>query len=81
MDYYIDDFKNTSFIYFSNIFDGSGGIDINGLHDISTNHLVQNDYKKLVENKQISSQSQKSIIDTHLYEDIQRQVYFINLFK
>lgn len=81
MNYSIEDTKNTSFIYFSNIFDGSGGMDIDGLHDISTNHLIQNDYKKLIENKNISSQSQKSIIDTHLYEDIQRQVFFINLFK
>lgn len=79
--YSIKDFNSTDFVFFSNIFDGTGGININGYRDISTNHLVFNDYRRNIEFKAINSEEKRSELETYIFDDIERQLLFINGFK
>jgi ABC-type dipeptide/oligopeptide/nickel transport system ATPase component len=79
--YSIKDFNNTDFVFFSNVFDGTGGNNINGYRDISTNHLVFNDYRRNIEFKTINSEDKRSELETYIFDDIERQLLFINGFK
>lgn len=79
--YSIKDFNNTDFVFFSNIFDGTGGNNINGYRDISTNHLVFNDYRRNIEYKTINLEENRSELETYIFDDIERQLLFINGFK
>ncbi|WP_051951532.1 AAA family ATPase [Flavobacterium sp. ASV13] len=65
----------TDIIYFSNIFDGTPGGSISGLHDISTNGLIYEDYKNNVDQRVISPQEDHIAI--FLGEDIDRQIVLI----
>ena len=74
----IKEFSNTDFIFFSNIFDGDFEMEVEGLSDISTNYLIRNDFIKSVENKIINYEINQHQIEVHLFEEIERQIAFIN---
>jgi energy-coupling factor transporter ATP-binding protein EcfA2 len=75
----IEAFQNTDLVYFSNVFD-NGNIpgEIDGLADISTNYLTTYDFTKNRENLTLSDQS--NLLEEHRYEEIRRQLEFINNF-
>ena len=75
----IDAFENIDLIYFSNVFDnGSIPGEIDGLADISTNYLTTNDFTRNRESSTLSDQS--NLLEEHRYEEIRRQLEFINNF-
>ncbi len=78
----IDAFRDTDFIYFSNIYDASfeNDIQVKGTCDISTNFLVRNDFVKNVENGRINREVSNPI-DIHQFEEKERQIAFINRYK
>ncbi len=74
----IKDFALTDFISFSNIFDGETEMEWKGSYDISTNFLIRNDLIKNIEYKTINHESNLRQIEIHLFEEIERQIAFIN---
>ena len=71
--------KNIDFIFASNVFDNSSEIELNGLFNLSTNFLIKNDKKRLVQNH--ITQNYVNEVDTHRVEDVIRQVNFIHSYK
>lgn len=74
----VDFFNFTEFIYFSNIFDGQYHIATKGMHDISTNQLIKKDLEDDILNKRINSEYTHSEVEAYLYNDIERQISYIN---
>ncbi|KAA9038631.1 AAA family ATPase [Ginsengibacter hankyongi] len=74
----INEFASTDFISFSNIFDGELESELKGGYEVSTNFLIRNDYLKNVENRLINNETNQREIDIHLFEEIERQISFVN---
>ena len=74
----IEVLQNLDFVYFSNVFDNTLETELDGLFNISTNFLSLNDYKKNQENLRLSSDT--NILEEFRYEEIRRQLEFINHF-
>lgn len=77
----ISDFNAVDFIHFSNIFDGKQELQWSGIFELSTNYLIRNDLINNLENRIINSQVGAKEIETHIFEEIERQIAFINGFK
>ncbi|MDR7210508.1 AAA family ATPase [Flavobacterium piscis] len=67
--------ENLDIIFFSNIFDGKIEGGIKGLHNISTNCLIIDDYKFYVEQKLIKPN--ENPINIHISEEVYRQFNFL----
>jgi hypothetical protein len=74
----IHEFEAVHFIYFSNIFDGALQIALDGIYDLSTNYLIRQDLINNLENHFVNTQLPHREIESHIYEDIERQIAFIN---
>ncbi len=72
--------EECSFIHFSNVFDGTTEFEFTGLHEISTNFLIRNDLLRSHQQKLINMETNQREVETHLYEEMERQVKFINEF-
>lgn len=74
-------FDNTDLIYFSNVYDSSGGsFDLKGISDISTNNLVLLDYDRDVKNKIITVAANHNVLASYANNEIHRQINFIHKF-
>ena len=67
-------------LFFSNVFDGTYEYSFNGLKNISTNFLIRDDIKRNLENNLISSSGLYREVEQFLFEDINRQIDFVNNF-
>jgi len=76
-----DAFENTEFIYFSNIFDGQLSKESHGLKDVSTNYLLREGLNDDIVNKRISRSFKYNEVDTFIFQDIERQINYINNYK
>lgn len=73
--------NKTNFIYFSNIFDLTGGIEIKDFFDISTNYLVYGDFNTNVNNKIIERNPKNdNPLRNFMFNDVFRQIKFIHKF-
>jgi len=71
----------TNFIFFSNVFDLSGGIEIKDFFDISTNYLIYGDYNHNVKNKVIQRNAKNdNPLRNFILNDVDRQIKFIHKF-
>lgn len=68
--------ENLDIIFFSNVFDGKEGFNVKGLHNVSTNFLVHNDYRFLLEQGLIDKATDKILI--HQSQEVFRQFDFLN---
>ncbi|MBU8852745.1 AAA family ATPase [Priestia megaterium] len=75
----IDEFRNTTFVFFSNIYDGSFEEEFGQLYNISTNYLINAD--KIKVNEISSNNKEESVTVIHKQEEIKRQLFFIKEFK
>jgi len=74
-------FNQTDLIYFSNVYDMSGGsFDLQGIHDVSTNNLIWLDYDKDVKNKIITVGTNYNVLASFENNEIHRQINFIHKF-
>jgi predicted ATP-binding protein involved in virulence len=77
---YIKQYTDTSFIFFSNIYDGKDTEqEFGDLINISTNHLIRSDQQKYLEVSLDKTVKSESAI--HRNEEIKRQVFFLNSFR
>lgn len=67
---------NADYIFFSNIFDGKNEDDIVGLNNISTNFLIRQYWENMEKINMLSGE-----IETFLFQEIQRQIFFIHGMK
>jgi hypothetical protein len=73
--------NKTNFIYFSNVFDLSSGINVKDFFDISTNYLVYGDYNYNLENSIIQRNvKNENPLRNFMLNDVFRQVKFIHKF-
>lgn len=77
----IDEVEFLDLIYFSNVFDGGLEFEFDGLRNISTNFLIRNEVVKNLEYKLISPSDLHREVEQFLFEDISRQVDFVNNFE
>ncbi|WP_102979367.1 AAA family ATPase [Chryseobacterium scophthalmum] len=74
-------FDFTDLIYFSNVYDTSGGsFDLKGISDISTNNLVLLDYDRDIKNKIITVAANHNVLASFVNNEIHRQINFIHKF-
>ncbi|MBK0403057.1 AAA family ATPase [Adhaeribacter sp. BT258] len=74
----IKEFVNTSFIFFSNIFDGKDEVSLSGLNNISTNFLIRNDLIRVKESHYDYKSQAKSEVEIFQTEELQRQLDFLS---
>lgn len=67
--------KGMNVIYLSNVFDKSSDSQLSGLYNLSTNFLIKEDKRSLVERKIINNLANE--VDVHRTEDVFRQVNFL----
>ncbi len=73
--------NKTNFIFFSNIFDLSGGIKIKDFYDISTNYLIYGDYNNNLENSVfLRNAKNDNTLRNFMLNDVYRQVKFLHKF-
>lgn len=74
-------FEDTDLIYFSNVFDGMGGMELKGLHNISTNYLTYGDFDMNLKNRVIPN-NRDNVKFNPLYNyfdnELHRQISFIH---
>ncbi len=68
-------------VYFSNVFDGLFEDELEGSRNISTNFLIRNDVIRNVENKLIGRNDISKEVEQFFFEEINRQVDFVNSFQ
>lgn len=74
-------FDFTDLIYFSNVYDTSGGsFDLKGIYDISTNNLVLLDYDRDIKNKIITVATKHNVLASYANNELHRQINFIHKF-
>ncbi len=74
----INDFQATTFVHFSNVFDGKLEYGNRGLKDISTNYLITDDHRQESNLKHIDSNTNQ--LDSFFGREIERQIDFVNYF-
>jgi hypothetical protein len=77
----IDETQHLDLIFFSNVFDGGLEYEFEGSRNISTNFLLRNDVKNNLENKLINASDLHREVEQFLFEEISRQVDFVNNFE
>ena len=74
-------FDDTDIIYFSNIFDNSGGMELSGLYNISTNYLINGDFENNLQNRIIpndKSNAKYHAVYNYFTNEFDRQISFIH---
>ncbi|HEV8513180.1 MAG TPA: AAA family ATPase [Cyclobacteriaceae bacterium] len=80
----IDELVETDFVFLSNVFDNVVQYEFQGLHNLSTDFLLKNDLKakaELINTWGINLMAANSEIDFHKFQDLHRQLEFINANK
>lgn len=76
-------FDDTDIIYFSNVFDNSGGMELSGLYNISTNYLINGDFENNLKNRVIPNDKNNAkyhAVYNYFTNEFDRQISFIHKF-
>jgi len=76
----VKEFDYADIVFFSNVLNDYGDIEVKGTRDISTSFLIKHDFESSVQNRLANVES-ANLLETHFSQEISRQIAFINRYN